>query len=147
MSMPKSRSSSKHTPTGKPVHSGGGLTTNKLKNVRQSTRERPKMNAVNVKAVFGLGTKQGNHASDGSPRGRDLPVTSEPFYQGKGYPTTLGNVKALEGAGSGAKPGGGNREILPSGYQCLHGKPAQGIQREGRGKDILSEFGPDKRVG
>ena len=42
----KGHATSRHTSRGARVRSGGGLTGNKVKNVRESSRERPKVRAA-----------------------------------------------------------------------------------------------------
>ena len=50
---------------------------------------------------------------------------SEGIRKGAGFqPCEFGNAKALEGAGSGARPGGGKRTIYPRGTVAQHGPSA-----------------------
>jgi hypothetical protein len=123
MSMGKSRSSSKHTPAGKAVKHGGGYGSLKVREKRESTRERPKVRVANPSAVADWGAHRGNHVTGES--GRDMPFKNEKLYAGPSFqPCEFGNSKALEGAGSGARPGGGKRTVLERGSQQQYGPSA-----------------------
>ena len=124
MSMGKSRSSSKHTPAGKAVKHGGGYGSLKIREKRESSRERPKVRAANPSAVADWGAHRGNHVTGES--GRDMPFKNEKLYAGPSFqPCEFGNTKALEGAGKGARPGGGNRTLYgKSGTQQQYGSSA-----------------------
>ena len=74
MSMGKNRSASRHTKAGGRIGSGGGATSNKVKNVREATRLKPRVRAANTTAVAQYGTMQGHHAT----REGDLPVKRDP---------------------------------------------------------------------
>ena len=124
MSMGKSRSASKHTPTGKAVKSGGGYSSLKVREKREATRERPRVKAANPSMVSDWGAHRGAHVtSDG---GRDVRFKNEPLYQGNSFQACeFGNTKALEGSGKGARPGGGNRTLYgKSGTQQQYGPSA-----------------------
>ena len=120
MSMGKSRSSSKHTPAGKAVKHGGGYGSLKVREKRESSRERPKVRAANPSAIADWGAHRGNHITSG-----DIPFKNEKLYAGPSFqPCEFGNSKALEGAGSGARPGGGKRTVLERGTQQQYGPSA-----------------------
>ena len=124
MSMPRSKAKSTHTKAGGRIRSGGGATGNKVKNVREATRERPRVRAANPSMVSDWGAHRGAHVtSDG---GRDVRFKNEPLYQGNSFPACeFGNTKALEGSGKGARPGGGNRTLYgKSGTQQQYGPSA-----------------------
>jgi hypothetical protein len=124
MSMGKSRASSKHTPAGKAVKHGGGYGSLKVREKREATRERPRVRAANPSAISDWGAHRGNHASDGSGS-RDMPFKNEKLYAGPSFqPCEFGNSKALEGAGSGARPGGGKRTVFERGSQQQYGPSA-----------------------
>jgi hypothetical protein len=124
MSMPKNRGSSRDSGRGR-VKSGGGKTSNKLREVRQSTREKPRINAMNPAGVSEIGQAMSGKREGNRVTGEN-PATQ--IHSGAGYPTTLGNVKALEGSGSGARPGGGNRTVYPRGTEAVHGSVVQGAK-------------------
>jgi hypothetical protein len=123
MNMTKSR-------TGK-ARSGGGITSNKL--VRPKIRVAPRTtDVVSPSGVADIG------ASISYPR--------QPVIKGTAQDRApMGNDLA---ASCKQGPGGG-RDIYKSGFQSLHGAVAKGEGKIGpnAGKDILSEFGPDKKVG
>jgi|SRR6516165_11378886 hypothetical protein len=121
MAMPKSRSSSKHTPAGKAVKHGGGYGSLKTRSKSESTREKPKVRAASPSAVSDWGTHRGSHVTGES--GREV-FKQEKLYSPGFQPCDFGNTKALEGAGSGAKPGGGKRNIYARGYQSQYGPSA-----------------------
>jgi len=122
MAMPKNKASSKHTKAGARIRSGGGLTSNKVKNVRQATREMPRVRGVNVVAANQAGEMQGNHSTD---RG-DFPFKREPLYAGPSFqPVPLGNT-LTNNVGKGG-PGAGRTLYGQAGTQCMTGKPAQGV--------------------
>ena len=121
MSMGKSRSSSKHTPAGKAVKHGGGYGSLKTRSKSESTREKPKVRAASPSAVSDWGTHRGSHVTGES--GREV-FKQEKLYSPGFQPCDFGNTKALEGAGSGAKPGGGKRTIYKTGYQSQYGPSA-----------------------
>ena len=124
MSMGKSRSASKHTPTGKAVKSGGGYSSLKVREKREATRERPRVKAANPSMVSDWGAHRGAHVtSDG---GRDLKFKNEKLYDaGPSFqPVPLGNSLATN-VGKGG-PGKG-REVFARGSQCMTGTPVQGV--------------------
>ena len=123
MSMGKSRSASKHTPAGKAVKSGGGYSSLKAREKREASRERPRVRSTNPSAVSDWGAHRGTHVtSDG---GRDVRFKNEPLYQGNSFQACeFGNTKALEGAGKGARPGGGKRTVYGRGTQQQWGPSA-----------------------
>jgi len=119
----KGHATSRHTSRGARVRSGGGLTGNKVKNVRESSRERPRVRAASPSVVSAWGAHLGNHVT--GEGGRNVPFKVEKLYGGSSFqPCEFGNSKALEGSGSGAKPGGGNRTVYRTGYQSQYGASA-----------------------
>jgi hypothetical protein len=122
MAMPKSRSSSRHTPTGGRIRSGGGATLNKAKNVREATREKPRVRAASPGVVSAWGAHRGSHVT--GEGGRNEVFKQEKLYSPGFQPCEFGNSKALEGAGAGARPGGGKRTVLARGTQQQYGPSA-----------------------
>ena len=122
MSMPRSKAKSTHTKAGGRIRSGGGATGNKVKNVREATRERPRVRAANPSMVSDWGAHRGSHVT--GEGGRNEVFKQEKLYSPGFQPCEFGNSKALEGAGSGAKPGGGKRTIYKTGYQSQYGPSA-----------------------
>jgi hypothetical protein len=123
MAMPKNRSSSKQN-TGR-ARSGGGILGNKVRQKRESSREKPRINAMSPAGVSEIGQAMSGRREGNRVTGEN-PATQ--IHSGAGYPTTLGNVKALEGAGAGARPGGGNRTVYPRGTEAQHGPSAPGTK-------------------
>lgn len=120
--------------------SGGGLTSNKL--VRPPVRTGAPAMGVRPGYPDQLGSMKGNHAMD---RG-DVPAKLTPMQTVKPpISVPLGNqVAGNVGAGG---PGAG-RTVMRSGSQGQHGavNPGEGGSRPSRvtGKDILSDFGPER---
>jgi hypothetical protein len=106
------------------IRSGGGITSNKLKQDRLSKAE-PRSRAISPEAADQLG--------------QATSFKKPPLDMGRGYqpvgPTD--NVKAV-GVG-------GGRTVMRCGSQNLHGPVNRGHSPAAR--DILSEFGPEKRKG
>jgi len=122
MSMGKNRSASRHAKSGGRIASGGGAASNKVKNVRQASRETPRTLGVNVVGANQAGEMQGNHSTDSG----DMPFRREPLYQGPNFqPVPLGNT-LTNNVGKGG-PGAGRTLYGQSGTQCMTGKPAQGV--------------------
>jgi hypothetical protein len=123
MSMGKNRSASSHTKSGGRIRSGGGATSNKVKNVREASRERPRVRAANVSAVSDWGAHRGSHSTD---RG-DGRFKNERLYDaGPSFsPVKFGNELATN-VGKGG-PGTGRTLYGQAGTQCMTGKPAQGV--------------------
>ena len=150
MSMGKSRSSSKHTPAGKAVKHGGGYGSLKVREKRESSRERPKVRAANPSAIADWGAHRGNHVTGES--GRNVPFKQEKLYSPGFQPCEFGNTKALEGSGKGARPGGGNRTLYgKSGTQQQYGPSAPAakdysvdVPATKPGRDILNQYGPER---
>jgi hypothetical protein len=119
--------------------SGGGIQSNQLREV--PVRVGKAREGINVVAVSRLGAMQGNHVTE---RGRTLPNASGPLVS-KQRPISIpqGNQVALN-VGKGG-PGTG-RNLYRTGTQCMYGKPVQGSPNTAR-RDILSEFGPERRRG
>ena len=104
--------------------SGGGIEGAKVKHAKAPKVE-PKPRAINPGYTSQLGEHVGNRKA----------VT--PISPGKGYKTPVGPSPSM-GQGPGA-----NRTIHHCGSQGTHG-PVNPGHSPGR-RDILSEFGPDKR--
>jgi hypothetical protein len=121
MSMGKNRSASKHSGRGR-VASGGGIKSLKVKNVRQGTRETPRVRGVNAVGANQLGEMQGNHSTDSG----DMPFRREPLYQEPNFQLVpLGNT-LTNNVGKGG-PGTGRTLYGQAGTQCMTGKAAQGV--------------------
>src|SRR6266568_4322807 len=106
------------------ARSGGGITSNKLVPSKAPKAE-PKPKPINPGYTSQLGEHVGTRNA----------VT--PMSPGKGYKTPVGPSPSM-GQGPGA-----NRTIHHCGSQGTHG-PVNPGHSPGR-RDILSEFGPDKR--
>jgi hypothetical protein len=126
MAMGKGRASSKHTPAGKRVSHGGGYGSLKVREKREATRERPRVRAASPGVVSAWGEHLGNHVT--GEGGRSVPFKQEKLYSPGFQPCDFGNSKALEGSGSGARPGGGNRTVYRTGYQSQYGPSAPAAQ-------------------
>ena len=119
--------------------SGGGINSNKRVEVgvRRGTASADK---VSPGGVSQLGSATGDRLR--APGAHTGQPTSVPVFVGtKPQAAMLGNAKATD-VGKGG-PGSG-RTIYRTGYQCQHGTPVQGSSPARR--DILSEYGPDKRL-
>lgn len=106
--------------TGASGKSSGGGGINMKNHTRTPVKVGKPANGINPGAVSYLGNKLGGHAMD---RG-DFPLKATP-WNGKA-PTNagapLGNQVALNGAGGGARPGGGGRILHgQAGTQKQHG--------------------------
>jgi hypothetical protein len=109
--------------------SGGGISGNKRKEVGYKGGKRT-LDAVSVQAVSELG------AAVGYKRAPLVKATPNDRVE-------LGNTLAA----SAVCGPGGSRTIYKTGYQDLRGPVSRGEGKIGTGKDILSEFGPEKKVG
>jgi hypothetical protein len=110
----------------KAIRSGGGITSNKLSQKQEATREKPRMHGASPGGADQLGQKMG------------LKRGFEPIYSGAGFPTKLGNELATNVQGGG--PGKG-RVTYRAGSQGTHGPVVQSTRPQGR--DILGGFGPE----
>jgi hypothetical protein len=136
---------SRHTPTGAPVRSGGGIDTNKMKRVGTnygSTRT----NVVNPSGADQLGQampdrmRQGHHVAGNS--------AEQLFARSAQAATPMGNQVAAQTV---AGPGG-SRTVYRSGYQQQWAPPAQGANNPAphppatgtTGRDILRDYGPER---
>jgi hypothetical protein len=112
------------------ANSGGGLRGNKVRNVGIRTGP-PRTNVVSVQAASELGQRTAFAKPD--------------LYKGTAAQVPMGNETS---ANIKCGPGGG-RTIYKTGFQQLSGPVSQGEGKIGgnAGKDILSEFGPEKSRG
>jgi hypothetical protein len=112
------------------ARSGGGATSNKLRQVPVRTGP-PRTDKVSVAATGMLG--------------QSINFQRPELIKGTAPQVPSGNDVA---ASTVCGPGG-SRTIYKSGFQALTGKPSPGEGKIGpsAGKDILSEYGPDKRRG
>jgi hypothetical protein len=85
--------------------SGGGIQSSVVNTKREATRERPQVRAASPGAVSQLGSHMTSRSA------------AEPLYQGKSYPTKLGNT-LTNNVGTGG-PGKG-RTVHRSGSQGTH---------------------------
>jgi hypothetical protein len=118
------------------THSGGGKTP---RNVGVKTGP-PSANKIDPGSASRIGRSVGNHTERGTTK-----RPAEPLVTGSMKQVPLGNTVALNGSGSGARPGGGDRKIHERGSQGQHG-PAAGSAAP-KGRDILSQFGPESKGG
>jgi hypothetical protein len=116
---PQSRSKAK---------SGGGYSSNKRREVPVRTGP-PRTDVVSVEAVSELGARTAFPKPD--------------LIKGTAPQVRSGNDVA---ASTVCGPGG-SRTIYKTGFQSLRGPVSQGEGNIGAGKDILSEFGPEKSRG
>jgi hypothetical protein len=119
--------------------SGGGITSNKHVEVGIRTGSRT-ANKVSPGGVSQLGSGIGDKPrSGGGHTGK--PTSASVFIGRKPQAAILGNQKARDVGGGG--PGKG-RTIYRTGYQSQYGDVAGSPKPQGR--DILSGYGPDKRL-
>jgi hypothetical protein len=119
--------------------SGGGINSNKRVEVGVRTGSRT-ADKISPGGVSQFGSGVGDRPRPGG--GHTGQNTAQPVFVGtKPQAAMLGNAKATD-VGKGG-PGSG-RTIYRTGYQCQHGTPVQGSSPARR--DILSEYGPDKRL-
>jgi hypothetical protein len=113
------------------AQSGGGIRGNKVRDVGYRGGKRT-LDAISVEAVSDLGART---AYKKAPLVKATPRDFVP----------LGNELS---ANIECGPGGG-RTIYKTGFQALSGKVSQGEGKIGSnaGKDILSDFGPEKSRG
>jgi len=109
---------------------GGGVLSNR--NVKVPVRGGQPARGVNP----GYAGQIGSHLTSRS--------ASEPMNTAKPYSAPAGNLVAGDVGGGG--PGKGRTLYGQSGTQGQHGPVARGENVPGR-RDILSEFGPEKKIG
>jgi hypothetical protein len=114
------------------VGSGGGIGSRPVTH-RSAPKVEPRPKAVNPGYVGQLGNKQGNHTTDKRSTG----YTGEKMSLGRGYATPVGISDPVKAVGV-----GGGRTVMRSGQQSQYGSPAPG-SAPAKGRDILSEFGPE----
>jgi hypothetical protein len=113
------------------ARSGGGIESRVVKEKREASREKTQVRGVNPGGVDGLG------------QSTTKPSAATPLYGGRSFqPTPFGNEDATRGIGV-----GGGRRVMRSGSQGTYGAVNPGSSRPGAGKDILSDFGPEKKTG
>ena len=113
--------------------SGGGITGCNV--VSPPYRTGGPGRVQNVKGVSQVGQALGNHATDGTRIMKGVAVTTVGAPIGG---TKLGNAVA---ASTVCGPGG-SRSVMATGSQQQHGMPEGRAAPQGR--DILSDFGPEK---
>jgi hypothetical protein len=106
---------------GGPVRTGGGEGSNKHVRVTPVGGS-PSTRKVAPGAAGDFGKAIGTHSMGNG--GREITRRDPPLHVPTQAATEMGNTKALEGSGSGARPGGGNRTIHPSGGQRFYGADA-----------------------
>jgi hypothetical protein len=114
---------------------GGGIQSSKLVRVGVRTGP-PNTRIINPVGVAQLGAAQGGRMK--GPESFTGINTAVPILQGTARRVRSGNAVA---ASTVAGPGG-SRTIYKSGYQSLT-PPARPMDGQ-KGRDILSEYGPDK---
>ena len=102
--------------TNNPPRTGGGVGSRQHN--KTPVRVGKPANGINPGAVSYLGNQLGDHSMSG-----DMKLKTTPW---KGPASTnasqkLGNEVALNGSGSGARPGGGGRVVRPTGSQGQQG--------------------------
>ena len=103
------------------ARSGGGVTSNKLRQVPVKTGN-SKINVGNPSGVQRIGQFIGNHTTDDG----DFKAKHEPLYSGQKRDVDLGNYCALRVTGSKAGPGA-DRTVYRSGAQGQHGAANPGM--------------------
>jgi hypothetical protein len=109
------------------IKSGGGITSNKYVTDRKGKQE-----PVTHKAS----------PAGAAQQGMAVQFRKEPLQQGSGYePKAMGStgIAGARQGHAGPGPGGGNRTIYRSGSQS----PTPAANGMPKGRDTLSEFGPD----
>jgi hypothetical protein len=126
--------SRKETETMAKVKSGGGFNKRVEVGVRAGP---PQTNVINKSAVAHLGNKVGSHITEGG----DILRKKEPLVKGTASQVRSGNdVAASTVCGV-----GGSRTIYRTGSQGTHGNVNPGSSPPRT--DILSGYGPEKKVG
>jgi len=116
-------------------HSGGKQTGGV---VRPGVRSGPpRANVISPGGVSQLGAHVGNHTERGTVRG----ARPEPLQRGTMPAVPMGNALATNVGPGGVGTG---RTVMRSGSQSTHGPVASGEPRP-QSRDILREFGPDRR--
>src|SRR5262249_22868385 len=125
------------------IISGGGIQSNKTVQSKAGAKVEPRARAMSPEAV--------------GQQGASLAFARKPLEQGLGYtPQKMGatGIANARQGHAGPGPGGGNRQIFPSGSQGQHGpvNPGQ-VNRApdppatAPGRDILSDYGPELKRG
>jgi hypothetical protein len=109
--------------------SGGGLESNKVRHT-QNPKVEPNPKIVGPGYVSRLGQAQ-YPGSERAPKNG---------YEGRGYASSV-TVRPATGQG----PGSNHEPALKSGSQGMHGSAVSPPSRPGAGKDLLSQFGPERR--
>ena len=115
---------------------GGGIASNKVVH-RPHGKTEPRPHARNPARVAQYGQMQGDHTT--ALGGGKTKYRGDPDFTRKGYATPVGISDPVKAVGV-----GGGREVMRTGAQGMHGSANPGSPRPA-GRDILSEFGPDKR--
>jgi hypothetical protein len=115
---------------------GGGIGSREVREV--GNRTGAPRREVNVRALSQVGQALGNKSTEKSKVLNPV----ENFYTGRGYPSTLGNAKALDVGKGGV--GTGRNLYGKSGSQTQYGPPAGQVRPQGA--DILNDFGPDSSI-
>jgi hypothetical protein len=113
---------------------GGGIASNKVVH-RPHGKTEPIANKYRPQGVSQYGQMQGTHTTNRT----ESNYRGEPKRGGRGYepPGMISDPVKAVGVG-------GGREVMRSGGQGTHGAVNPGNPRPA-GRDILREFGPDKR--
>jgi len=119
--------------------SGGGINSNKYRISKSGQKVEPTAHAANVAGV--------------AQQGMAVAFKKEPLIQGKGYEAKPVPATGVKGAYNAATQGpGSGRTVYPSGSQCEYGPVNRGqVNRApdppatAPGRDILSEYGPERR--
>jgi hypothetical protein len=112
-----------------------GISSNKL--VRPAVQTGAAASGINKGAASQIGASQGNKITD---KTGTVSGGVEAYKTASPYACKLGNEVALN---SKSAPGQG-RTIYKTGTQMTHGEVNRGEGTVGRGKDILSEYGPER---
>jgi hypothetical protein len=116
------------------VGSGGGIGSRPVTH-RSSPKVEPRPQAINPGGVAQLGNRVGDHTTNKGSSG----YRGEKMSRGQGYATPVGISDPVKAVGV-----GGGRIVMKTGSQDMHGSANPG-NPPAKGRDILSEFGPDRR--
>jgi hypothetical protein len=97
----------------------------------------PRANIISPGGVSELGAHVGNHTTEGTIRG----AKPQPLQRGTMGAVPLGNAVATNVGKGGVGTG---RTVYARGTNAVHGPVASGEPRP-QSRDILREFGPDRR--
>jgi hypothetical protein len=119
--------------------SGGGINSNKVVQSKKGQKDEPVTHKANVDAV--------------AQQGMAVQFKKEPLTEGRGYePKAMGPTGVPGKYNASTQGPGSGRTIHPTGSQSQYGPVAQGsvnrapdVPATTPGRDILSDYGPERR--